>query len=98
MSQKCNKCNLDKDIEEYYLRDGVYPFRICKDCVKAKRPKKVKPSAFELLKPEQIAMLTVALADRRNKMTNLAVECGVKYHELRKWVSEGRFTASAEKE
>lgn len=91
MSQECNACGLDKDLSEYYLIDGYKPFRRCKTCVIAKRPKKPKAlTGWEQLSDELRAAVIKDLQNRRIKMKRIAEDNGINYSNLCYWVRSGQ--------
>ena len=70
-------------MENFYLQDGVRLFKKCKSCISAAKKGVKKPRGFSLLPPDQIKL---ALADRRRKLTDIALEHGINYPNLTYWV------------
>ena len=87
MSQVCNKCDIDKNISEYYSYDGVKSFKICKQCISAARPKALK--GFQKLPSATQLGIAIGLKDRRNTVGQIAEEWGVKYTSLLRWIKSG---------
>ena len=92
MSQVCKICEIDKPLSEYYTRNKTQHFRRCKECILANLPKTPKvPRGVDRLAPEVRASIVAALADRRQKIKNIAEEHGIYYPTLCKWIRENRF-------
>ena len=85
----CTNCRVDKHMTEYYLRDGVTPFRMCKACILAKRPKKPRNGWMALPEATREAVKK-DLADRRNKIKDIAEAHGINYSNLCLFIRSGR--------
>ena len=95
----CKTCRIPKEVSEYYLQFKTKLFNECKECTKIKRRGGAKKLlGFDRLSPETVAGVTLALQDRRNKITNVAEDWAIEYHNLSKWVREGRFSSLPIKE
>lgn len=88
ISQICIECNQDKPIENYYLIDGLKPFKSCKECVKTKkRASFVKtPKGFQKVDKDTQEEIRKMLADRKITIKDIAEKFGLKYPTLCYWV------------
>ena len=86
MSQTCNTCNLDQPEENYYVKHDIQLFKKCKSCIKAAKTREKKPRGCAALAPEVQTSVRAQLADRRQKMTEIAEQHGIKYANLIYWV------------
>lgn len=90
MSQMCNTCKQDQPQENFYLKDGIRLFKTCKTCVcAAKRAAPKKPRGFARLSPEAQEAIRTKVADRRQKLTDIAREHEISYANLTYWVRMG---------
>ena len=85
----CVSCqNTDNEHYTYPAKDGtrVY-FTKCKKCHNPTRLK--KPIGFQKLSKETQDRIKLAVSDRKNKISDIAMEEGITYENLRRWVAKG---------
>jgi|LNAP01.1.fsa_nt_gb hypothetical protein len=89
MSQTCNTCKLDQPEENYYLKNDIQLFKKCKSCIRAAKKREKKPRGFAALAPEVQEEIKKQVADRRQKLTDIAHEHDISYANLTYWVRMG---------
>ena len=89
MSQTCNTCKQDQPEENFYLKDGFRLFKKCKDCVRAAKKREKKPRGFASLAPEVQTEIRTQVADRRQKLIDIARDHNISYANLTYWVRMG---------
>ena len=84
----CVSCQSnDNEHYTYAAKDGTrVPFAKCKKCHNPAQVK--KPKGFNKLPQEAQDRIRLALSDRRNKLTTIAINEGITYENLRRWVSK----------
>ena len=89
-TQVCNKCQIEKPVNDYYLQDNHRLFRICKVCIKEHyyknnyKPKTI--GAAKVLTEEQRQMIKEQLKDRKLKLKDIANSFGIIPATLSYWI------------
>ncbi len=85
----CDSCqSIDNEHYTYRGKNGVrIPFAKCKKCHNPAREKKA--TGFDKLAQDVQDKIREALADRKNKVSDIAREQKINYENLRRWIAKG---------
>lgn len=78
---------MDKPITDYYLLNGKTPYKKCKNCICEENKAKYQPkgTGFKTLNEDTKKYIINMIADRKNKIKDIAEEAGINYATLCYW-------------